>query len=126
MTTLSKKKRKAKRQQAYRRGLMAETYALFLLRFKGYRLIAKRYKKPVGEIDLLLRKGKCLIAVEVKIRQTQEAALHSIGPIQQRRISKACQFFVAEHPQYSDHDIRFDVVIVTGFLQLPLHLENAW
>lgn len=126
MTTLSKNKRKAKRQRAYRRGLLAEAYALFMLRLKGYRLVARRYKKPVGEIDLLVRRGGYLIAVEVKRRQTQEAALHSIGPIQRRRIEKACQFFCVENPQYSNHDIRFDVVIVTDIFHLPLHLENAW
>jgi putative endonuclease len=39
------------RVRAYRRGLLAETIAAFMLRLKGHRIVAKRYKTPVGEID---------------------------------------------------------------------------
>jgi putative endonuclease len=126
LTSPAKNKRKAKRRRAYRRGLLAEFLALQLLRIKGYRLICKRYKKPVGEIDLLMQKKGLLIAVEVKMRQSEDAALHSIGTIQQRRIRNACNLFLSENPQYSNHNIRFDLVVVTGFLRRPLHLENAW
>ncbi len=126
MTSSAKNKRKAKRRRAYRRGLFAEFIALQLLRIKGYRLICKRYKKPVGEIDLVTKKNGVLVAVEVKMRKDEAAALHSIGPIQQRRIRNACSLFVSENPQYSDYDIRFDLVVVTGLLHRPSHLENAW
>ena len=40
------------RVRAYREGIMAETQAAWLYRFKGYRIVARRYRSPVGEIDL--------------------------------------------------------------------------
>ena len=60
-----------KRVKAYRRGLFAETVAALLLRLKGYAIVARRYKTPVGEIDLVALKGKRLAFVEVKRRKTK-------------------------------------------------------
>ncbi|WP_025897602.1 YraN family protein [Sneathiella glossodoripedis] len=126
MTSASKNKRKFRKQRAYRRGLIAEKAALLFLLVKGYRLLQLRYKKPVGEVDLLLRKGKTLVAVEVKLRETEEAALLAIGNIQKRRIRNACAQYVTENPQFSSYDVRFDVVVITRFFKIPLHIENAW
>ncbi|WP_169566982.1 YraN family protein [Sneathiella limimaris] len=105
---------------------MAETYVQYFLRLKGYRILRRRYKKPFGEIDLVVQKGNVLIAVEVKMRPDIERAKHAIGPIQQRRIRKALASFVAENPKYSAFDLRLDFIVVTSFLRLPYHLENAW
>ena len=63
-----------KRVRAYRHGLFAETVAALLLRLKGHRIIARRYKTLVGEIDLVALKGKRLAFVEVKQRRTFEDA----------------------------------------------------
>jgi Uncharacterised protein family UPF0102 len=54
-----------KRSKAYRHGLLAETVAALLLRLKGHRIVARRYKTPVGEIDLVALKGQRLAFVEV-------------------------------------------------------------
>ena len=70
------------RVKAYRRGLFAETVAALLLRLKGYAIVARRYKTPVGEIDLVALKGKRLAFIEVKRRKTKEdaaAAAHHQG-----------------------------------------------
>jgi putative endonuclease len=45
-----------------------------LLRLKGYAVVARRYKTPVGEIDLVALKGKRLAFIEVKRRKTKEDA----------------------------------------------------
>ena len=57
-----------KRERAYRHGLFAETVAALLLRLNGHRIVARRYKTPVGEIDLVALKGKRLAFLEVKRR----------------------------------------------------------
>ena len=57
-----------KRVRAYRRGVFAETAAALMLRLKGYAIVARRYKTPVGEIDLVALKGKRLAFLEVKRR----------------------------------------------------------
>ncbi len=126
MTARLKKRQLAKKRKAHRRGLIAEKYAQVLLFFKGYRLIETRYRRPVGEIDLIVLRNKTLVAVEVKMRTDVEKALHAIGPIQQRRIRNTLLAYMAAHPEYSDYDLRFDVVLVTSFLKTPLHLQNVW
>ena len=62
------------RVRAYRSGVFAETLAALLLRLKGHRVVARRYKTPVGEIDLVALKGKRLAFIEVKRRKTAEDA----------------------------------------------------
>ncbi|MGH6820383.1 MAG: YraN family protein, partial [Methylocella sp.] len=66
------------RQHAERRGRLAEIAALWCLRFKGYRLLARRYKSPMGEIDLIMRRGQVTAFIEVKRRFSADASLISV------------------------------------------------
>ena len=100
-----------KRVRAYRHGLLAETIAALLLRLKGHRIIARRYKTPVGEIDLVALKGKRLAFVEVKQRKTFDEAGWSLPTRARRRIVRAAQYWLAGHPDFAGHDIAFDVVL---------------
>ena len=90
-----------KRARAYRRGLFAETIAALLLRLKGHRIIARRYKTPVGEIDLVALKGKRLAFVEVKQRKTFDEAGWSLPTRARRRIVRAAQYWLAGHPDFA-------------------------
>jgi Holliday junction resolvase-like predicted endonuclease len=47
---------RAARVRAYRRWLFADTLARFSSCLKGHRIVARRFKTPVGEIDLLALK----------------------------------------------------------------------
>lgn len=116
---------KHSRQDAYTLGLRAEQLASFLLFFKGYKVIAKRWPSPVGEIDLIARRGHTLVFIEVKARPSLNAALESIRPHQRARILRGAQDFLAKHPRYSDYNLRFDAVVVAPGL-LPRHLPNAF
>ncbi len=49
---------------------MAETRCALGLRLRGYRVLARRYKVPVGEVDIVARRGRTLVFVEVKARAT--------------------------------------------------------
>src|ERR1700687_6134985 len=98
------------RVRAYRSGLFAETLAALLLRLKGHCVVARRYKTPVGEIDLVALKGKRLAFIEVKRRKTAEDAAWMV-PAKQRRIVRAAQYWLAGHPDFAGHDIAFDVVL---------------
>jgi putative endonuclease len=89
-----------KRVRAYRHGLFAETIAALLLRLKGHRIIARRYKTPVGEIDLVALKGKRLAFVEVKQRKTFDEAGWSLPTRARRRIVRAAQYWLAGHPDF--------------------------
>jgi putative endonuclease len=113
------------RVRAYRRGLFAETLAAFLLRLKGHRIVAQRYRTPVGEIDLVALKGRRLAFIEVKRRKTRDDAAWTIPTRQKRRIVRAAQYWLAGHPAYAGHDIAFDVVLAAP-LTWPRYIENAF
>lgn len=113
------------RQRAERRGRQAERHAGWLLRLKGFRLLAQRYRCPVGEIDILARRGNLLIAVEVKARDTQQAAAFAIDTRQRDRVARATEHFLAANQRYSGCDIRFDAVLVAP-RKLPRHVPDAW
>ncbi len=88
--------------------------------------MARGYRRPVGEVDIIARKGNILIAAEVKQRPSLEVALSAIHPKQRRRISRAMEAFVASHPDVENLDIRFDLLLVTSFFKIPVHIQNAW
>lgn len=112
----------------YKAGHRAEKTALFWLRLKGYRLVAKNFVvgrgTGAGEVDLIVRRGKTLVFVEVKKRPDVETALNAIRSKNMQRIEKTSQFFLAKNPKYKDYEIRYDVMMMTG--GWPKHLPNAW
>jgi putative endonuclease len=115
-----------KRKRAEKAGRRAEEICAIWLRLKGYRILATRYKSPVGEIDIMAKRGSTLIAVEVKSRATRETALHSVRPDQQNRIARALETYAGRIGHRGD--LRFDLMIVHGrawFGRIE-HLRNAW
>lgn len=113
------------RVAAYRRGLFGERLAAWLLRAKLYRVLARRYKTPAGEIDLIVRRGKLIVFVEVKHRQDQAAGLDAIGASSRRRITRAAELWLAAHPAAAGFDLRFDLVIVMP-RRLPHHIQGVF
>jgi putative endonuclease len=104
---------------SYKAGLRAEGFAAWFLRLKGYRILERRVKTPVGEIDLIAQRGKALIFVEVKSRGTMTEALESIRSRQTRRITRAAEYYLARQREiYAE--IRFDVVA----LEFPLKIKH--
>ena len=113
------------RQLAFRLGLSAETRAAMLLMAKGYRVVARRWKSPLGEIDLVVRRGRLLVFVEVKARPHADAAAEAVTERQQQRIVAAAKAWLARHPRDPDCYIRFDAVLVAPW-RLPRHLKAAF
>ncbi len=100
------------RQAAFRTGLTAESRAAAYLTGRGYVIAARRFKSPVGEIDIVARRGPELVFVEVKARARLDEAALSLTPRQQRRIVAAAEAWLAEHPDDGTREIRFDVILV--------------
>ncbi len=113
----------SRKKRAYLKGRWGESLATFYLRFKGYEILENRLKTPMGEIDILARKGKFLIAVEVKSRKNLEEALLALTPFQKGRIEKALLYYLRGKP--SSLDLRFDVVLISGW-RWPCHIQGAW
>lgn len=111
---------------AYRIGRSAETIAAWLLRLKGFRILAQRYATPVGEIDLIARRGELLVFVEVKRRAALGTATEALLPRQQQRVARAAAIFLQQGGRRaSSASCRFDVVAVAPW-RWPLHIEDAW
>jgi putative endonuclease len=113
-----------RRRLAWRLGRMGETVCAWRLRLSGYRIIARDVRTPVGEIDLVARRGHTLAFVEVKAR-TGDGAAEALTPRQRRRIVRAAEAFLAAHPSLTALDVRFDVMLVGRGL-LPKHLSAAF
>ena len=110
---------------AFRTGLSAEARAAAYLMAKGYRILAKRFKTPHGEIDLVARRRNLIAFVEVKARATLDDAAFAVTPRQQRRIIDAAQAWLAAHPEHAEFDLRFDVILIAP-RHLPRHLLAAF
>lgn len=115
----------SKSRGSYKDGLWAEAVAEIILRLKGYRIIARRYKTPVGEIDIVAKRGRMIAFVEVKYRRSIPEALECLTPSMKSRISNAARHFIAAYPVYTDYDMRFDLLALSGIFSFR-HLDNAW
>ncbi len=119
----------ADRRQARQHGQWGEWAALWYLRLKGYGLVARGYGlgrgRGAGEVDLIVRRGRTLVFVEVKTRRVLELAAQAVGLRQRQRIVKSAGAFLAANPAYADYSVRFDAVLVAPW-RCPRHLVAAW
>ena len=113
------------RQVAFRLGLSAESRAAAFLIAKGYRIVARRWRSPVGEIDIVARRRGTLVFVEVKARERLDDAAEAVIGRQQRRIIAAAEAWLAGHPDDINCDMRFDVVLVAP-KSMPRHIMAAF
>jgi putative endonuclease len=114
---------KNKKTKAYRLGLWGELIVRVMLFLKGYRVLAQRFKTPVGEIDLIAMRGHQLVCVEVKARSKETEV--TVSNKQRQRILRAAALFIAKHQEFASFPVRMDVVL----LRYPFHIhhiQNAW
>ena len=79
----------------------------------------------MGEIDIVARKGRVLVVIEVKARVSRELAAEAITPRQRDRISRAAAAYLAQNPRLADLGVRFDTMLLTP-RRLPAHIVDAW
>ncbi|KAB2657175.1 YraN family protein [Brucella tritici] len=107
MTDLREKKR-----TAFFRGHSAERFAALVLLLKGFRIVARRYRTRLGEIDLIARRGNLVLIVEVKARSSLEAAHLAVTPQATRRIEAAADLWLQRQPDHTRLSLRFDLIAV--------------
>ena len=112
------------RRQHERRGRRAESIAAIWLIAKGYRLIGRRVRTPVGEIDLVMRRRDVLVFVEVKARATLDSGLLALHPRQQARCEAAARWLAARHG-WPGAVVRHDAVVIRPWA-FPVHLVAVW
>jgi putative endonuclease len=113
------------RVAAFRTGLSAETRAAAYLMAKGYRILAKRFRTPYGEIDIVARRRNLIVFVEVKARESLDDAAYAVTPRQQARIIAAAQIWLMAHPEHEGYDLRFDAMLIAP-RRLPRHVLSAF
>jgi putative endonuclease len=113
------------RVAAFRAGLSAESLAAAYLIAKGYRILARRFRTPHGEIDIIARRRNLIAFVEVKARASLDEAAFAVTPRQQARIINAAQAWLAAHPEHAEFELRFDAMLIAP-RRLPRHLLAAF
>lgn len=117
--------RRAARRRHERRGHRGEWLAALALRLKGYRIVARRYRTKLGEIDLIARRGDLVLVVEVKVRPTLIQAMEAVGRLNERRIEAAADLWLMRQPDHARLSMRFDMVAVLP-RRWPVHVENIF
>ena len=113
-----------KRQRAERGGRRAETIAAWWLRLKGWAILARRARTPVGEVDLIARRGRVLAFVEVKARASEAEAALALDDYRLRRVAAAAGALAHRYAREGD-DLRIDAIFITPG-RLPRHLADVW
>jgi putative endonuclease len=122
---LGKPPPRPERQVAFNLGISAESRAAAYLIAKGFRILARRWRSPVGEIDIVARRRHLLVFVEVKARADLDRAAESVTPRQRQRIAAAAEAWLAANGADGFRDIRFDAILVAPG-KLPRHIPGAF
>lgn len=106
-------------------GRQAEEIALEFLLGEGLELITRNFSCRVGEIDLVMSHGACLVFTEVRYRKWSRfaSASESVDRRKQQKLIRAAAFFVARRPQFRYRTMRFDVVALDGPSQQEFKLQ---
>ncbi len=113
------------RVAAFQLGISAESRAALFLIAKAYRILARRWKTPFGEIDIVARRRNDLVFFEVKARDTFAGAAEAVTERNKQRIVAAAELWLAHHPQDAQRAIRFDVILMLPG-KMPRHIVNAF
>lgn len=112
------------RRRAERGGRRAEAIAALWLQFKGWDVIARRVRTPVGEVDLVARRGRTVAFIEVKARATTREAEFALDEYRLRRVAAAAEALAPRFALPGD-DIRLDAIFIVPW-RLPRHMTNVW
>lgn len=106
-------------------GLLGEWKAMRLLRRKGMKMLAWRYRGAGGEADLIMRDKETCVFVEVKYRPEGHIGdgMFAVNQLKQRRIRQAAAHFMAVR-RPGKMPVRFDVVEITR--AGVRHVRNAF
>jgi len=95
------------------------------LRDQGWQRVARQWRCPWGELDLVMYRDPVLSFVEVKTRQagSWDQGSLAVTATKQRRLIVAAQAFLGMHPEWSQAHCRFDVALVA---RVTWQVEHFW
>jgi len=106
-------------------GRRGEALAALFLMAQGYRVLERRVKTPVGEVDLIVKRGDTTVFVEVKARSFSHQEGEAMAAVNRKRIVRAAQAWLIRHPRYAEGGLRFDVIFLAPFAW-PRHIVSAF
>ena len=109
---------------SYSFGIFAEYLIAFWYLIRCYKILGHRVKTKMGEIDLVVMRGRTIVFVEVKARMKTRDEILCL-PYQQQRIRNAAVLFLQKRKKYDGYDLRFDLCVVRPY-RWPEIMENAW
>lgn len=112
------------RRAAETRGRLGEWAAGLWLMLHGWQIVAKRVRTPVGEVDLIARRGRMVAFVEVKMRTTSAGLDLAIDHHRLKRVAAAANYLASRYAPGGE-DIRIDVLLIAPWRR-PRHLVNVW
>lgn len=112
------------KRRAERGGRRAEAVAALWLQLKGWRILARRARTPVGEVDLVARRGRTIAFVEVKARASERDASFALDDYRLRRVAAAAEALAPRFARRGE-DLRIDAIFIVPW-RLPRHLANVW
>ena len=114
------------RRAAEARGRRSEFWAALLLSCKLYRVLGRRVKTRLGELDLIaLSPAGILCFIEVKARELEGSASEAITARQRERIERAAALYLSTRPALRHKAVRFDAILMMP-RQWPRHVKDAW
>ena len=105
-------------------GRIAEALAEAALRLKGYRILARRARTPHGEVDIVARRRRILVFVEVKARREIGSGVEAVTAQARRRIGAAANLLMPRYGKNCD-GARYDIMVVRPW-RWPAHIVAAW
>jgi putative endonuclease len=117
--------RAARARQAPVSGVGAERRALAALMLKGWWPLARRYGGKGGEIDLICRRGRTIIFVEVKARASLALAADAVTADKIRLMRRRIASWRAANPWATGYTLRVDAVLVMP-RRWPRHLVGLF
>jgi putative endonuclease len=109
----------------YARGFLSEYLSAVMLTVKGYQVLNMRYRNRMGEVDIIARKGRTIVFVEVKSIKRPGIGFPVVGPTQIARIQRAASLYLAQREALGCYEPRFDLITVSGFASIKHH-KNAF
>ena len=84
-------------------------------RLRGYRILGANVRAGGNEVDLIARRGRRLVFVEVKerARATYGGRVGAVNREKRRRVRRAAAVWLQSHPETAALEIRFEVAAVT-------------
>jgi putative endonuclease len=111
-------------------GRAGERRARWFYRLRAYRIVGSNVRMHGGEVDLIVRRGRALVFVEVKTRASTFAGegFDAVDRTKQQRLMRLAQQYLTRNPQPVGTEVRFDVIsilVMNGRLRLT-HITDAF